>query len=152
MMSESREDGIFLPVLPAKHRFVDLLIKDMHQQRLHAGVSQTLSELRASYRIIKGRQRVKFVFHGCKRLQGPSFKQPVAPLPMGRCLEAPPFTISGLDFSGALFSKDSEGKEVYRFVMEDIMVFIQTWEADVSSIGRQVWRFLSFREPFRTGP
>ena len=113
-MSESSEDGIFLTILPAKHRFVDLLIEDMHRQRLHAGVSQTLSELRATYWIIKGRHRVKFVLHGCipcKRLQGPSFKQPVAPLPMERCSEAPPFTTSGLDFAGPLYSKDSEGKE-----------------------------------------
>ena len=63
-MLESTEDEVLLTTLPAKHRFMGLLIDDMLQRTLHASVSQTLSELRVAYWIVKKTTEGQ-VLHSC---------------------------------------------------------------------------------------
>ncbi|XP_064469857.1 uncharacterized protein LOC135384591 [Ornithodoros turicata] len=70
--------------LPSKHRFSVLVILDTHERLHHAGVQDTLSELRQRYWILKGRQTVRRTLHTCpcKYRQLSPETAPVAPLPI----------------------------------------------------------------------
>ena len=96
-------------LLPAKHRFVDLLIKNFHERVKHNGVNDTLVALRENYWIICGRQAVKRIVRACvicKKFEGSPYSTPVSPdLPTCRVSADPPFTHVGLDFAGPLYIK-----------------------------------------------
>ncbi|XP_063856262.1 uncharacterized protein LOC135098011 [Scylla paramamosain] len=49
----------------------------------------------------------------CRRHDSRPCSQPVAPLPDLRVNPAPPFAVTGLDFTGPLFSADHPGKKLY---------------------------------------
>ena len=96
-------------MLPAKHRFVDLLIKNFHERVKHNGVNDTLVALRENYWIIRGRKAVKRIVRACvicKKFEGSPYSTPVSPdLPACRVSADPPFTHVGLDFAGPLYIK-----------------------------------------------
>lgn len=52
-------------LLPCKHEFTDLLVSNTHRRLMHGGVQATLTELRARFWIIKGRQTVKRITNKC---------------------------------------------------------------------------------------
>ena len=108
----TREPVENLLVLPHKHRLVTLIVWDTHRRLKHAGVSQTITEIRQSIWILKGRRTVRDLLTRCvecRRLTGPCLRQPTAPLPADRCSSARPFEITGVDFAGPLFIKDNAG-------------------------------------------
>ncbi|GFX69630.1 integrase catalytic domain-containing protein [Trichonephila clavipes] len=45
-------------ILPAKHYFVNLMVRDSREKVFHGGVSETLLEIRERFWLIKGRQTV----------------------------------------------------------------------------------------------
>jgi Integrase zinc binding domain len=95
------------------HRFVILLIRSVHFQMMHARVRDTLVELRQSCWIIKGRQVVKQVLKTCvpcNKIHRRPFQQPTAPLPMDRCSFSQPFDVTGLDFAGPFYLKETKDK------------------------------------------
>ena len=50
----------------------------------------------------------------CRKITGKPYRAPdPPPLPKFRVTEAPPFTITGVDFTGALFVKEGEYEKVY---------------------------------------
>ncbi len=69
--------------------------------------SETLTDVRGRYWIVKGRSFVRAVIHGCvicKRHEGAPYDSPPAPpLPDFRVREDPAFTYTGVDFAGTLF-------------------------------------------------
>ena len=73
-------------LLPSKHPFIDLLIKDYHMRVRHSGINDTLVALRDKYWILRGRQTVKRVVKTCvicRRMEGlPYSAQPPADLPV----------------------------------------------------------------------
>ena len=95
-------------LLPSRHPFVDLLIFHVHIQIKHSGISDTLSTLREQYWILKGRQAVKRVLHSCvvcSRFEGLPYSSVNSPdLPELRVSEDPPFTHTGIDFAGPLYT------------------------------------------------
>lgn len=97
-------------LLPKKHRFTELVILDSHETVKHNGVRETLTEVRANYWIIKGRQAVKALLPRCvicKKLLGKVFeKQPTPPLPECRIADDWAFPRIGVDFAGPLYVKD----------------------------------------------
>lgn len=97
-------------LLPAKHPFVRLIIKDAHESVKHNGIRDTLTTLRERFWILRGREAVKqFIWKCviCRRYKGTPFKsQPSAEMPSERVSEDPPFTHVGLDFAGPLFIDD----------------------------------------------
>ena len=63
----------FPVLLLRKHHFTNLVILNCHESVKHNGVRETLTEVRSSYWIIKGRQTVKNLLSKCivcKKLQG----------------------------------------------------------------------------------
>ncbi|XP_035210776.1 uncharacterized protein LOC118185090 [Stegodyphus dumicola] len=100
-------------IMPSKHHFVNLLVWDAHSKVFHGGISETLIEIRERYWIIKGRQTVKNILRKCilcKRFNSSPGVQVTAPLPVNRTEELPPFSVVGIDFSGPLYTKDSDEK------------------------------------------
>lgn len=101
-------------ILPSDHAFTALLISREHIRLLHAGVRDTLAQLREVYWIVKGRQAVKKTVHRCLVCRKQSCRpasEPVAPLPADRVKRSEPFAITGVDFAGPLFSREVNGSK-----------------------------------------
>ena len=93
-------------LLPAKHDFVQLIIKKVHASVKHCGLRDTLTTIRERFWILRGREAGKRVIKKCViclRMNGMPYKsQPTPDLPSERVSEDPPFTHVGLDFAGPL--------------------------------------------------
>ena len=101
------------PIMLSKdHYLTMLLILDAHKRVLHNGVRETLSELRSTYWVIRGRQTVKKILRGCvvcQRFEGAPCKGVSAPpLPDFRVQESRPFQTTGVDFAGPLYVRTSD--------------------------------------------
>lgn len=94
-------------LLPRKHHFTELVVKWAHKLVLHAGPGTTLTFIRDTYWIPQIRQLVKTTLRSCvtcRKVNGPAYRSPeTPPLPKLRIEEAPPFSVTGVDFTGALF-------------------------------------------------
>ena len=100
-------------MIPSKHKLSDLIIKDAHERVLHAGVAETLVQIREKFWILKGKQSVKSVLNKCiicKKFNVRPGKQVIAPIPADRINESPPFSVCGLDYAGPLYIKGSDNK------------------------------------------
>ena len=107
------------PILLSGHAHaVKLYIRHVHENSLHAGVSQTIAALRRQVWIPKIRPVVKNVVsacYTCKRLTGPMLIQPGPPdLPKERVTFTRPFLNVGVDYSGAIHIKDGDDDNVTR--------------------------------------
>ena len=102
-------------LLPGKHALTKLIIEDAHRDQLHAGIAQTVTHLRQKFWIPSIRQRVKTVLRKCvmcRKVTGKPYSAPdPPPLPATRVSDEPPFSVTGVDFSGALHVKEKTGKE-----------------------------------------
>lgn len=104
-------------LLPAKHGFDQLLIKQSHQSVKHNGIRDTLTTLRERFWVLRGGESVKNFIRRCvicRKFEGtPYSSPPPADLPSDRVSEEPPFTHVGLDFASPLFieTKNSEGAD-----------------------------------------
>ena len=82
-------------LLPKDEHYTKLVIEDYHRRVFHAGVSQTLAQLRLEYWVPHGRSTVRKVLKQCKiccRCEGSAYKLPnLPPLPKERVVEALPF-------------------------------------------------------------
>ena len=104
------------PVILPKGQLTLLLVRNQHQQHKHAGVDTMICLLRATYWIVSLRRlakRVKRECVACRRQDTKACTQPCGPLPHDRVTEAPPFSVTGLDFAGPLFVHDLPGKKLY---------------------------------------
>jgi hypothetical protein len=82
----------------------------------HAGVDAMIVSLRNSYWILGVRyiaKRVKGQCVLCQKQDAKACNEPVAPLPEVRVSEAPPFTVTGIDFAGPLFCVDLPRTKLY---------------------------------------
>jgi hypothetical protein len=94
-------------LLPSKHPFVDLIIRDTHTRVKNSGIRDTLTTIRERFWVLRGRQAVKRILKRCvvcRRAEGVGFATPPSPdLPPERVSDAPPFVNTGLDFVGPLY-------------------------------------------------
>lgn len=100
-------------IIPPKTKLAELLIIKCHKKVFHSGLSSTFTELRERFFIIRGRQLVKSIIRSClicKRFSVKPASQVEAPLPADRVQSAPPFEVTGLDFAGPLYVKESNAK------------------------------------------
>ena len=109
------EDSAKFPLLiPAKDRLTNLIVSDAHVTHLHAGLSNTIMLLRQTYWIPTIRQVVRSILHKCvvcRKATGRPYQASVPPpLPKDRLREAPPFTVTGVDFTGALNVRNNDGQ------------------------------------------
>ena len=98
------------PILLHKsHHFTTLIVLAAHERVFHNGVKETLTEIRAKYWIVRGRNLVKKIIYKCticRRHEGPSYPNPQPPpLPAFRVKESPPFSYTGVDFAGPVYVK-----------------------------------------------
>ena len=100
----------FPVLLPANSSFTALIVMNTHTNLHHGGVSITVTALRQVYWIPSIRQYVRKLLRRCvicNKLKGKPFRAPdPPPLPKVRVTESPPFTVTGVDFTGALYIKD----------------------------------------------
>ena len=104
-------------LLPSKHTVTRMIVADTHYKLHHGGVNITVIVLQQVYWIPCIRQCVKSVLRECvpcKKIVGKPYKSPdLPPLPKIRIMEAPPFTVTGVDFTGAQYVKEREEMKVY---------------------------------------
>ena len=105
-------------LLPPKHPFTALVIRSIHSKVYHTGTIGTLTAITQSYWIPKGQQYVKMLLRQCticKRHSGKPHATPdPPPLPKTRTSDVPPFTVTGVDFTGTLYVRqNSEEMKVY---------------------------------------
>ena len=97
-------------LLPSKHPFIDLLVKEHHTRVRHSGVNDKLVALRDKYWILRGRQTVKRIVKACvicRRMEGrPYSAHPPTDLPVCRVSDDLPFSHVGLDFASPFYVRD----------------------------------------------
>jgi len=101
-------------LLPAKHPFTKLIVCDIHLKLCHCGLGSTVTALRQTYWVPTARQFVKYILHHstiCRCHSGKPYKPPdPPPLPKSRVQDVRPFTVTGVDFTGALYVKRGSEK------------------------------------------
>ena len=94
-------------LLPRRHKITDLIIYDTHKKHFHAGTNSTVTYIRQKYWIPAARQCVRNVLKKCvtcNKCCGSHYRAPgPPPLPKHRVQMMDPFTVTGVDFTGALY-------------------------------------------------
>ena len=108
----------FSYLLPPRHPLTSLITIDTHRKLHHSGVSNTVTALRQVYWIPAIRQCVRKLLHRCvtcnKLLGKPYRAASLPPLPKVRVTQCPPFSVTGVDFTGALHVKNGgDERKVY---------------------------------------
>ena len=102
-------------LMPKESHLSTLIVRATHSMVLHGGVRETLTELRQSYWIPKGRQLVKKEIRKCvtcRKVEGPPFRSVDSPpLPDIRVTGSQPFQVTGIDYAGPLYVRNAN-KEV----------------------------------------
>ena len=102
-------------LLPRRHPLTNLIIQESHEKTNHSGLQSTVTLLRHHFWITSIRQAVKTILRKCvtcKRISGQPYQTPlIAPLPADRVDPSPPFTVTGVDFTGELFVKTANGEQ-----------------------------------------
>lgn len=101
-------------LLPAKHAFTNLTIRNIHDLVKHSGIRDTLTNLRERFWILHGHETVKKIIRHCvvcRRFDAaPCKPPPFADLPTNRVSDDPPFTNVGIDFAGPFYVKENVNK------------------------------------------
>lgn len=100
-------------ILPGKHYFTELLIRDAHERTNHGGLQVTLQSLNEEYWIVQGRNAAKRIIHKCVtcfRFKKELLTQKMADLPKFRTKQARPFAFVGSDYCGYFHIKVSDRK------------------------------------------
>ncbi|XP_063436301.1 uncharacterized protein LOC134717737 [Mytilus trossulus] len=102
-------------LLPAKDRLTHLIVLEAHENTLHSGINITLAYIQQTFWIPKLRQCVKSILMKCvtcRKVIGKSYPAPeIQPLPKERVQDATPFSITGVDFTGALTTRNRHNEE-----------------------------------------
>ncbi|XP_063418864.1 uncharacterized protein LOC134701657 [Mytilus trossulus] len=100
------ESAKFPVLIPKKDRFCKFIVMDAHAKNFHSGLESTVTFIRQSYWIPSIRQCVKSILRNCvtcRKITGRPYHTPdPPPLPSNRLNDSPPFTVTGVDFTGAL--------------------------------------------------
>ena len=96
-------DSLMPLLLPARHILTQLIIRHYHLSNQHAGLHQTMVELRRYFIIMKARQVIKNELGRCiicQRNNARRFQAPPATLPSDRTAVMQPFQVCGVDYAG----------------------------------------------------
>ena len=89
-------------------------IRNAHERHLHSGANATITYIRQKFWIPAIRQAVNSVVRSCVscRVNGKPYRAPdPPPLPKVKVEESQPFSVTGIDFTGALLIRQSSGNE-----------------------------------------
>ena len=102
-------------LLDKQHHIARIIIRDAHECLLHAGVKETLTEVRSSFWLVLGRLFVHHIIHDCvicRKSEGRPYQGvPPPPLLEFHVKWLSPFQFTGVDFAGPLYVKSSPKKE-----------------------------------------
>ena len=104
------------PIILPKDHSSKLLVRFQHKLLKHAGVDVLLTSLRNSFWVIGLRRLAKTVKRECvpcQRQESKACGEVAAPIPELRVSQAPPFTVTGVDYAGPLFCLDFPGRKFY---------------------------------------
>ncbi|XP_076679541.1 uncharacterized protein LOC143374875 [Andrena cerasifolii] len=113
-------------ILPEKGTLTLLIVRDHHERALHGGTQLTLSTLRQTYWILRGRRVVRTYIHTCVtcwRWRAKALQQRMGDLPLSRVTATRPFLNTGVDYAGPFHTKISPGRG-YRTRKSYVAVFI----------------------------
>lgn len=113
-------------VLPAKHPLTTLIIRYEHERNFHAGTHATLSNVRAKYWPLNGKQTVRSVLRKCIicfRANPSCIYNKMGDLPTPRVTPTRAFSICGVDYAGPFMIKDSKFRN-RKFIKCYICIFI----------------------------
>ena len=127
-------------MLPSRHRYTELLIRERHDHVHLSGVRETLNAVRETHWVLKGREGVKRVIRKCticRRYEGKPFTAP-PPLPWlahRSCLWGTVFHVHGDRFCGTTLCQFCVTWETQQSIL--LPVYINTccppwvnWEFD----------------------
>ena len=101
-------------LLPSKQHLARLIIQDVHSKIKHSGIKDTLTTIRETFWILRGRKAVKRILRKCvtcKRVEGVPYTSPTASdLPMERVSLDPPFAHTRLYFIGPLYIREGKSQ------------------------------------------
>ncbi|XP_065079562.1 uncharacterized protein LOC135702458 isoform X1 [Ochlerotatus camptorhynchus] len=112
-------------LLPQKHPVTEMLIKKLHEDRLHEGQSGLLATVRQKFWITNARSIIRKVIHNCIKCfrAKPLIIQPsMGVLPESRVTISAPFELTGIDYAGPIFVK--EGRHKPKVVKAYIALFV----------------------------
>ena len=104
------------PVILPKGRVAALLVREQHLLMKHAGVSTLITAVRSAFWIVGLRSIARRVVRkcvSCRKHDSKACSEQAAPLPQDRSSQAPPFSVTGVDFAGPLFVVDFPKKKLY---------------------------------------
>jgi len=101
-------------LLPSRHHFITLVFQNTHTTQLHSGVNTTLTTLKAKLLDPVCSAWIKSIFRkcvACKKTSGQPYTIPdPPPLVKSRVCCTDPFTVTGVDFTGALYIRAQDGE------------------------------------------
>ncbi|XP_065180252.1 uncharacterized protein LOC135810689 [Sycon ciliatum] len=101
-------------LLPRDHPITAMIVRRCHAAVLHSGVNETLTELRSTYWIVRGRQFVRTIVRGCQHCKRVNTKpyaaSTSAQLPSERVSGEEAFRNVGVDFAGPLYVNEGGSK------------------------------------------
>ena len=105
-------------LLPANHRLTALVVYATHANQLHGGTHSTVTAPRQRYWIPAARRVVAKLLRKCViccRIAGKPFPVPdPPPLPLAKIQDGPPFHVTGVDFTGAMYVKNEGAVGYYK--------------------------------------
>ena len=104
------------PVILPKGHLATLLVREQHLFLKHAGVSTLMTAVRSAFWVVGLRSTARRVVRkcvSCRKHDSKACGEQAAPLPADRSSQAPPFSVTGVDFAGPLFAVDSPKKKLY---------------------------------------
>lgn len=103
-------------LLPTNSEFTRSVVEKIHKTNYHVGVSHTLALVREKYWIVRGRSLIQKVSRKCiqsRKYGGGPYKLPPMPsLPSERVSYNPPFTHTGIDYLGPLYTTNGDKRWV----------------------------------------
>ena len=96
-------------ILPSKHRFTHLLIKNEHNRLLHAGCQSVLASLRKRFWPIAAKNQIKKILRECVKCIRFQAVQPtylMGDLPSARVTPRRAFYMCGVDYAGPFLIKE----------------------------------------------
>ena len=142
LLNAEIEESLKYPkLLPRGEHFTQLLIKEIHERLVHAGVAHTLAQVREEYWIPKGRIEIRSVLSQCfvcRKYEGASFQLPnMPPWPKERVARSNPFQFVGLDYLGPLYVKGNhEMKKIWvcLFTCLTVRAVHLEWVTDLTAV------------------
>ena len=102
-------------LINTKHKLAELIVYYFHSKVLHRGIKQTLTEIRVSYWIPRGRSYVKKLLYSCvvcRKINTRSYEYPGhSDLPKLRFDDRHPYSTTGVDALGPLYCLPVYGDE-----------------------------------------